>query len=69
MLDVKLSGKWKFIRFDHDIVMMTIRKTLQSLAAGFGASGGSRNLTLLGQRDYNLGVAQFGIPFPASCFW
>ncbi len=55
-----MSGKWKSIRFDPDIVMMTRRKTLQSLAAGFGASLGSTVLPSFGNGNKLISSASGG---------
>ncbi|MDA7509392.1 DUF1552 domain-containing protein [Akkermansiaceae bacterium] len=48
------------IRFDPDIVMMTRRKTLQSLAAGFGASLGSTVLPSFGNGNKLISSASGG---------
>ena len=50
----------KSIRFDPDIVMMTRRKTLQSLAAGFGASLGSTVLPSFGNGNKLISSASGG---------
>ncbi len=55
-----MTGKWKSIRFDPDIVMMTRRKTLQSLAAGFGASLGSTVLPSFGNGNKLISSASGG---------
>ena len=55
-----MAGKWKSIRFDPDIVMMTRRKTLQSLAAGFGASLGSTVLPSFGNGNKLISSASGG---------
>ena len=55
-----MTGKWKSIRFDPDIVMMTRRKTLQSLAAGFGASFGSTVLPSFGNGNKLISSASGG---------
>ena len=55
-----MTGKWKSVRFDPDIVMMTRRKTLQSLAAGFGASLGSTVLPSFGNGNKLISSASGG---------
>ena len=55
-----MTGKKKSIRFDPDIVMMTRRKTLQSLAAGFGASLGSTVLPSFGNGNKLISTASGG---------
>ncbi len=55
-----MAGQWKSIRFDPDIVMMTRRKTLQSLAAGFGASLGSTVLPSFGNGNKLISSASGG---------